>query len=731
MAPATTTKPGKSAQQSYRERLEQSTRSRALQAAILALLAASGRWSLRPDYAAERFRIIHAGSRRIAREMAPFILRSLPGSIAKTVDLQALTNQIEAHLAAPISGYVEQALPELAAKYTGRAFKDALANRVVLIVASETQQAFVAVFRSLAGDTGTLIRKTTSGNPCPRCIKLAGEYEAPWPDDVWDVPHPNCLCSFRIVHTVQMSTDRLEVYSMALTKDGLPASSYLVVDKPDEVTTWHLPIRDPSGKPDHGLMGAAHAALTAPNGYRGNKYDGPSKSGALAKLRALYKAEDLPWPDTAASANDPYEMVERTGLIFRAAEYADKAVTVTDADLATAVANFTAPLDAELEHINTAGVRTFLDGKLGQLTSVWAKGSDLYGKLLVPKWMDPLWAEFGRKVSVVWNDKTKSLRRIGLVLNPRVEEATVMSAYTAFAAGQHDTPHATDILQQIHDLAATAGAICQKPEQAASANMGESEGMQRVHDTAVEHGAICPGLNIPSAPEVQQFHVLAQGQAPQRAFGAGGKMVSPRRFVGMRLDSLKFWRSVPRTMREEARDQGIQVPEEEVFSAIDDEAAFAAEEARREQLAELEKDKAVAIADRDKARQELFAATAQRLQGEAAAFADGLITGNKLYPAERESFIASFTQAGMDDATPGNAITFASGATGSRIELIKAQYAARPAHGLTKEQIDARGNLTVVMSGDTQADGPDGYSHEKLLSMTDAGKKFLSMKKHA
>jgi hypothetical protein len=49
-----------------------------------------------------------------------------------------------------------------------------------------------------------------------------------------------------------------------------------------------------NGTPDHRLMGAAWAALHG--GYRGNKYEGPDKGKALDKLKALYKAEDMPLP---------------------------------------------------------------------------------------------------------------------------------------------------------------------------------------------------------------------------------------------------------------------------------------------------------------------------------------------------------------------------------------------------------------------------------------------------
>lgn len=85
---------------------------------------------------------------------------------------------------------------------------------------------------------------------------------------------------------------------MAVTKkegDGNhPSSHYLVVEDATKPTTWHLRVRDASGKLDHGLMGAAWAALHG--GYRGNKYQGPNKSQAISKLTKLYSQEGMPTP---------------------------------------------------------------------------------------------------------------------------------------------------------------------------------------------------------------------------------------------------------------------------------------------------------------------------------------------------------------------------------------------------------------------------------------------------
>ncbi len=75
---------------------------------------------------------------------------------------------------------------------------------------------------------------------------------------------------------------------------------FLVTEKDG---TGHLPVTDTAGKPDHRLMGAAWAALH--NGYRGNKYEGPGKVRAIAKLKAMYKKEKMVAPTANDLREDP------------------------------------------------------------------------------------------------------------------------------------------------------------------------------------------------------------------------------------------------------------------------------------------------------------------------------------------------------------------------------------------------------------------------------------------
>ena len=84
--------------------------------------------------------------------------------------------------------------------------------------------------------------------------------------------------------------DLYRQYKMKMDEASEDKSGFLVID---EKGKGHLPTKK-NGKPNHKLMGTAHAALTS--GFRGHKYEGPGKTSALKKLRSLYKQEKLDWP---------------------------------------------------------------------------------------------------------------------------------------------------------------------------------------------------------------------------------------------------------------------------------------------------------------------------------------------------------------------------------------------------------------------------------------------------
>ncbi len=119
------------------------------------------------------------------------------------------------------------------------------------------------------------------------------------------------------------------------------------------------------------------------------------------------------------------EHVERNAKLFEAGEYPDKGVSISETDLAAiaAVTGKNLPLPIRLEHIK--GPISF-----GALGKVWAKGKELFGRLVFPK---PAW-ELVRtcgagKLSIALRRDGGGISEISMVTAPRVADAAVFSRF--------------------------------------------------------------------------------------------------------------------------------------------------------------------------------------------------------------------------------------------------------------------------------------------------------------
>lgn len=104
----------------------------------------------------------------------------------------------------------------------------------------------------------------------------------------------------------------LKVAEAKIKKVGslsLPASAFLVVEDTDKIATWHLPVKDAKGKPDHKMMAAAYSALL-------KNYKGPKKAEALAKLKKLYQDEAIELPSEEAAEAIAAELAEWYGDVY-------------------------------------------------------------------------------------------------------------------------------------------------------------------------------------------------------------------------------------------------------------------------------------------------------------------------------------------------------------------------------------------------------------------------------
>jgi hypothetical protein len=142
-------------------------------------------------------------------------------------------------------------------------------------------------------------------------------------------------------------------------------------------------------------------------------------------------------PFTLAEFASSDAIVTRRGKVFQDGAYPDKEFTATLEDLYAAVSTF-APVPNDLEHMPT-----ILDGKLGQLKSVaLADDGSLTGEVEIPRWLHETIGDAPIKTSLMWDRETMRIVGNALVIEPRVPDAALMSAYEAFSAS-HGTPPAT------------------------------------------------------------------------------------------------------------------------------------------------------------------------------------------------------------------------------------------------------------------------------------------------
>jgi hypothetical protein len=162
-------------------------------------------------------------------------------------------------------------------------------------------------------------KKSVGEEACPACEEEEKAMDAPGPtvhgeggslsegaamDDEGKCKCPKCgkgiPCTAKACPYCKESIDKVERMesdkrAMKAEQDGQhPAGHYLVAEDPESPSTWHLRYKDADGSVNPRLLGAAWAALHG--GYRGNKYEGPKKAEALAKLRELYKREGMATP---------------------------------------------------------------------------------------------------------------------------------------------------------------------------------------------------------------------------------------------------------------------------------------------------------------------------------------------------------------------------------------------------------------------------------------------------
>jgi hypothetical protein len=454
--------------------------------------------------------------------------------------------------------------------------------------------------------------------------------------------------------------------------------------------------------------------------------------------------------------------VLRSGKLFQAGDYPDKEFSMSEAELAAAVAAFEA-CDIDLEHTPTV-----LSGKLGRLESVTLSddGKSLHGIVRLPKWLDDQLGETECKVSATWDRVTKQLKGLALVIDPRVPDAVLMAAFAAFAAeeGRHDTRTGQSVVQRLHNVAAEAGAVCTPPSGGAKPNgsvgmasQHESEVVQQIHDLTTAHGADCAALSpqdaqypkntdypMFSAPGATTAAPATTTVAKPATTATAAVAAPPAAPAATRAP--KEGRSMSWKDRLLAAIQGMPEDDTETSTAaaaaappapaapaapagptvVTQAAApatMSAELTEMHRLAEAQRGRAEA------AEAENRRLIQERIHDRAVAFADKAIAESRAFPSERDGLIAEYIQAATDDSLYG-VVTMAEGKPTTRVALKEAAMVAREPHKLTAEQITPA--LMTILQGSRETPAQDAGDRKadpdevrRLIAMTAAGEGVL------
>ena len=133
-------------------------------------------------------------------------------------------------------------------------------------------------------------------------------------------------------------------------------------------------------------------------------------------------------------------------------------------------------------------------------------------------------------------------------------------------------------------------------------------------------------------------------------------------------------------------------------------------------------------------QQQIQAIQEQYLAAQAAQFANSVILDRRAQPAEFQSIVTDYMQSARDDMQHPTQVSFtADGKSqqGSRVDLCKARYAARPQHNLTFDQLNIPESVQVLFNnGSEPKEEKDKYTNDELLGMTTYGRGMLASRQN-
>jgi hypothetical protein len=118
------------------------------------------------------------------------------------------------------------------------------------------------------------------------------------------------------------------------------------------------------------------------------------------------------------------ESVVLTGKVFEIGDYEDRGFSISPEEMDQAITEFK-PVANDLEH---SRLRDVLGNSLGELRRLWRVGQDVFGEVVVPKWLADLTGNV-LKVSLAFNRERRVVGN-ALTLSPRIGDAEVVAAFS-------------------------------------------------------------------------------------------------------------------------------------------------------------------------------------------------------------------------------------------------------------------------------------------------------------
>lgn len=365
----------------------------------------------------------------------------------------------------------------------------------------------------------------------------------------------------------------------------------------------------------------------------------------------LFETEGVDFDFGGESYEEGDYVVYPQRKLFEAGWYESHKFGLTPEEMALgAFAAKEAPLD--LEHKTTV-IKEEYTGFGSEFGMDWEGDvAVLRTDVRVHKMLDPLLKD-ETKMSSTWDRTTKSLKGIALLLNPRVEDAS-LKTFAEFAKAKHVTRSGQSAIQALHDQSVRGGAVCSSKNTGSSsaeyASKGENGIIQQVHDLTMTSGATCESVG---SKEIYTYYeqsgeqaggenvMLKSGQNGQGAGNGGGTTTPPAGSEG-----------------------AAKTPD------VADAARFSQLES---ELASFKKREEKRIED--------------EIARESVRFADAMIEADKIDPKHR-AFLIHFAETLLaDDREDGGEITFTADKKVTRMEAVEQFVSLIPARSRTVDTL--------------------------------------------